>query len=91
MSNREHVLQRLEKAVAGLEAAAERRLSMPSPESAAPENGPQDDGTKEKLAAVIEERDRLSEQVKEQANHNADLGARLDKAIAKLNKVLEKA
>ena len=81
MSNREKVLRRLETAVASLEAAAQDRLSRAG----------QDNGAEEQLTALTEERDRLSEQVREQSKHNADLGARLDKAIAKLNKVLEKA
>lgn len=81
MSNREKVLLRLETAVASLEAAAQERLS----------GAAQDGGAEEQLTALKEERDRLSEQVQEQSKHNADLGARLDKAIAKLNKVLEKA
>jgi hypothetical protein len=81
MSNREKVLRRLETAVASLEAAAQDRLS----------GAAQDSGTEEQLTALTKERDRLSEQVRAQSKHNADLGARLDKAIAKLNKVLEKA
>ncbi|RVU33772.1 DUF4164 family protein [Hwanghaeella grinnelliae] len=86
MSDREKVLRRLETAVASLEAAAQKRLFSNEQASAG-----QDSGAAEQLNALTEERDRLSEQVREQSKHNADLGARLDKAIAKLNKVLEKA
>jgi|GEM_PF-3329234 len=85
MSNREKVLQRLEAAMAGLEAAAEQRIS------GAGRDAGQDAAVQDKLDAVTQERDRLAAQVEEQSKHNADLGARLDKAIAKLNKVLEKA
>ncbi len=85
MSNREKVLQRLEAAMAGLEAAAEQRVS------AAGRDAGQNDVMQGKLDAVSQERDRLAAKVEEQAKHNADLGARLDKAIAKLTKVLEKA
>lgn len=89
MSNREKVLQRLEAAMAGLEAAAEQRISGAG-RDAGQEAG-QDAALQDKLDAVTQERDRLAAQVEEQSKHNADLGARLDKAIAKLNKVLEKA
>lgn len=81
MSNREKALQRLEAAMASLETAADRRLS------ANVDNAP----VPAELAALTEERDRLAAQVEEQSKRNADLGARLDKAIAKLNKVLERA
>lgn len=85
MSNREKVLQRLEAAVASLEAAAEKRISN------AGSSAGQDAGLQDELDAVRKERDSLAAKLEAQSNHNADLGARLDKAIAKLNKVLEKA
>ena len=81
MSNREKALRRLEAAMASLEAAAEQRLSSNGESAAAPAD----------VVALTEERDRLAAQVEEQSKRNADLGARLDKAIAKLNKVLERA
>ena len=86
MSNRERVLQRLETAVAGLEAAAERRIS-----SAAQAMATQDADMQDKLKAVVAERDGLATEVEEQSRRNAELGARLDNAIAKLNTVLESA
>ena len=89
MSNREEVLQRLEAAMSSLEAAAERRMS-----SAGQEIGQeigQDSEMLDQLNAVTQERDRLAGEVEKQSKHNADLGTRLEKAIAKLNKVLESA
>lgn len=85
MSNREMVLQRLEAAMASLEAAAERRLSKSA------DAGAGDTDLQNKLTAVTAERDGLAEQVEQQSKRNADLGARLDKAIAKLSEVLEQA
>ncbi|WP_425405695.1 hypothetical protein [Hwanghaeella sp.] len=86
MSDREKVLRRLEAAVAGLESAAEQRIARAGQHDDAEAHALQGE-----LNAVRKERDQLSTQVQDQVKRNTDLGARLDKAIAKLNKVLEKA